>query len=517
MPSPSQDTVACTCPSCGNLFAVKASFLGRQVRCPICTASVTARPEEKTRPETEEQDAVPCLCHVCGNPFAVRAARVGSRVKCPVCHSAVTAVKREEAHSTFPARMPEAAKKEPGTPGQPAIPAPAAGIPHTSTDAAPRTPLAPKKKTDKRTISVHSPSIPGPARSTTKIRKRKEENAAPAIAAPRSATLAPEEPEYRPAAMDIVRSERRPTWHIWLFVSGLILFLLGIFMFLRGRDMEAESSKILNISDRFVDHEALFSQEVNKDLLEKLQQRERQYRLIAHNRKEEDRKAESISPHITAAMNELALYCMAGSDEERLNHVMNPADVAPKIAYWASYGKYKDYLPQEAGRSSKNGDLLQISVLMDDNMIRPAVFLYDRNSGKWKLDWEAWEGYSPMIPAELEAKKPSTPVPVRITLSMSGIYQPPFLEESSAESYRNASYLNFTLEFPNGERMNAYVDRYSPLALELIRLLYNGPVRACVLIHYPEDLPGNRAVLIDRLLYSGWMSDATRKLLPTNN
>lgn len=117
MPSPSQDTVACTCPSCGNLFAVKASFLGRQVRCPICTASVTARPEEKTRPETEEQDAVPCLCHVCGNPFAVRAARVGSRVKCPVCHSAVTAVKREEAHSTFPARMPEAAKKNPGLRG----------------------------------------------------------------------------------------------------------------------------------------------------------------------------------------------------------------------------------------------------------------------------------------------------------------------------------------------------------------------------------------------------------------
>lgn len=58
---------------------------------------------------------------------------------------------------------------------------------------------------------------------------------------------------------------------------------------------------------------------------------------------------------------------------------------------------------------------------------------------------------------------------------MSGIYQPPFLEESSAESYRNTSYLNFTLEFPNGERLNAYVDRYSPLALELTRLLYNGP------------------------------------------
>lgn len=233
MPSPSQDTVACTCPSCGNLFAVKASFLGRQVKCPICTASVTARQEEKPRPETEEQDAVPCLCHICGNSFAVRAACVGSRVECPVCHSAVTAVKREEALSTFPGRTPEAAEKAPGNPKHTAIPPSAAGVPHTSAYSAPHTPLAPKKKTDKRTISVHGPTTPGPNKSTTKIRKRKEGNAAPAIAAPRCAALAPEEPEYRAAAADTMRSERRPTWHIWLFVAGLVLSLLGVFMFLR--------------------------------------------------------------------------------------------------------------------------------------------------------------------------------------------------------------------------------------------------------------------------------------------
>lgn len=175
MPSPSQDTVACTCPSCGNLFAVKASFLGRQVKCPICTASVTARQEEKPRPETEEQDAVPCLCHICGNSFAVRAACVGSRVECPVCHSAVTAVKREEALSTFPGRTPEAAEKAPGNPKHTAIPPSAAGVPHTSAYSAPHTPLAPKKKTDKRTISVHGPTTPGPNKSTTKSVKGKRE------------------------------------------------------------------------------------------------------------------------------------------------------------------------------------------------------------------------------------------------------------------------------------------------------------------------------------------------------
>lgn len=116
-----------------------------------------------------------------------------SRVECPVCHSAVTAVKREEALSTFPGRTPEAAEKAPGNPKHTAIPPSAAGVPHTSAYSAPHTPLAPKKKTDKRTISVHGPTTPGPNKSTTKIRKRKEGNAAPAIAAPRCAALAPEE------------------------------------------------------------------------------------------------------------------------------------------------------------------------------------------------------------------------------------------------------------------------------------------------------------------------------------
>lgn len=87
MPSPSQDTVACTCPSCGNPFAVKTSFLGSQVQCPICAAPVTAWQEEKVKDETEEQAAVPCRCNVCNNSFAVNPSCIGNKVKCPVCHS----------------------------------------------------------------------------------------------------------------------------------------------------------------------------------------------------------------------------------------------------------------------------------------------------------------------------------------------------------------------------------------------------------------------------------------------
>lgn len=518
MSSPSQDTVTCTCPSCGNLFAVKTSFLGRRVKCPICSAPVTARQAEEAKDEAEESSpVVPCRCNVCSNPFAVKLSCIGCHVKCPVCHSTVTATRQEEVPVPLrPALTSET--PEPASRPDPAAQQEAVQEKEKRHTSSPLPPLTPQKKTDKRSITVPGTQGPSSSGNTTKIRKRKETGPPPpSIATAGSATLAQEVPEYQLSAKEAARSEYRPTWHIWLFVTGLVLAALGVFMFLRGRAMEAEGSKIVNISDLFVDHEADFSLEVNKDLLEELKQREHQYRLTAHSRSREDREVESVSAHITAAMNELALYCMAKSDEERLNYVMDPAATAPKMAHWAAYGQYKDYLPHEAGKSSKNGDLLQISVLMDDNTVRPAVFLYDPPSDKWKLDWEAWEGYSPVLPAELEAKKPSAPVPVRVILSMSGVYQEPFLEESAAESYRNTGYINFSLEFPNGERLYAYVDRYAPLALELTKLLYNGPVRVCVLIHYPADLPGNQAVIIDKLLHSGWMSDATRTRLPSTN
>ena len=164
MPSPSQDTVACTCPSCGNPFAVKTSFLGSQVQCPICAAPVTARQEEKVKDETEEQAAVPCRCNVCNNSFAVNPSCIGNKVKCPVCHSTVTATRQEEEPATAPERMPEAPEKAPEIPD--GTPEPAASVRHGGAqEESPSAPpsasshksLTPQKKTDKRSIAVTRP------------------------------------------------------------------------------------------------------------------------------------------------------------------------------------------------------------------------------------------------------------------------------------------------------------------------------------------------------------------------
>lgn len=466
MPSTPQDTVACSCPACGNLFAVQTSSLGKQVTCPLCSSAVTAAVDagkQKTAPET-------------GKTLPEK--------NLPERKNITEADNRKAASALPPSRS----------------------FP------------APQKKTDVRHPPRSGNAAPVPARNTTKIRKRREQKeAAPAIATAGSSSIPEELPEYHAASHEGVAQAGRPTWHIWLFAAGAILAALGVFMFLRGNDLESERSKILNISDRFVDHEAEFSTDADEDLLQTLRAKAEQYQQASQDRKKEDREAETVSRNITAAMNELALYCMAASDEERLHYVMDPAAIRPKMTHWSLYVRYRDFLPHEPGRSTKHGDLLQISVLMDDNTVRPAVFLYDHASKKWKLDWEAWEGYSPLLPEELKEKRPSQPVPVRTIVSMSSHYEAPFLEEPSPENYRSTSYIGFTLEFPNGERLNAYVDKYSPLALELTKLLYNGPVRACVAIHYPADLPGTRAVIIDKLLHAGWMSGATRAFLPEHN
>ena len=86
-----------------------------------------------------------------------------------------------------------------------------------------------------------------PERNTTKIRKRRErKEEAPAIATAGTSALAEELPEYNLPSGGTAGEERKTTWPAWLFVSGLVLAVLGVFMFLRGNDLEAEGGKILD-------------------------------------------------------------------------------------------------------------------------------------------------------------------------------------------------------------------------------------------------------------------------------
>lgn len=486
----SQNKAACLCTNCGGLFAVKTSFLGSQVKCPICLTTV---PAQESSNGGIVDDMVTCRCIMCQNPFAVKLSCLGCQVKCPACSAAITATR----DTSGAPDGEEQEEKRTRPPDSELLPAPA-------------------KKVDQKAMSgleAIELLAEKPA-ATTKIRKRREEqHAAPPIEAAQPVALTEEHPDSHTTRQQSEQSAHRRTWPVWLCLTGLVMSVLGSLMYLRGSDLDSEGAKIINISDKFVDHDSDFSRDMDEEAVKTLQNKADKYQQDIQARARENLQMESLSSDVSAAMNQLALYCMANSDTERLKYVIDPETTRQKMAHWATYGHYRDTLPQEAGTPSKKGDLLQIMVLMDNNITRPAVFLYDRDEKKWKLDWEAWEGYSPMLPSELVVNKPTSPVPVRVIISVSGIYKKPFLEESSNRSYRNSSYIGFMLEFPHGERLHAYVDRYSPLSLELTNLLYNGALPVQLQIHYPDDLPGNQAVIIDRLLHSGWMNKKTRAQL----
>ena len=92
-------------------------------------------------------------------------------------------------------------------------------------------------------------------------------------------------------------------------------------MFLRGNDLEAEGGKILDISEKFVDHEADFSTEADDAMMQALREKAEQYQTAFLHRREEDREAESVARHITAAMNELALHGWVRRGTVELRHL----------------------------------------------------------------------------------------------------------------------------------------------------------------------------------------------------
>ncbi len=283
-------------------------------------------------------------------------------------------------------------------------------------------------------------------------------------------------------------------------------------MYIRGQDLYLEGVKEINISDKFVDHEADFSSEADENLMKAIKERAERYQLTALTRKQKDLDVERVTKNVTDALNSLALFCMATSDDERLKYVTQPKETAKKMALWGSYLNQKERLPQNVDKSAIFGDLMHLFVLMDDNTLNPASFIFNKETNKWELDWEAWSGYSPILPYELIKTKPAKPVTVRATLSMGVEFKEPFFAETTPKSYRNTAYVNIYLEFPGGEIVPAYVDRYSQLALDLIKMLQDGPFRAIDRVHNPSEIPNNNAVIIDEVVRRGWLSEQAHEL-----
>ncbi len=310
--------------------------------------------------------------------------------------------------------------------------------------------------------------------------------------------------------MEAARMEKKPTWHIWLSIFGFALLGSGIILYYSANNQQLETSVTMqNLSAEFIDPEADFSADANINIMRSMKASEDRYHIHedTHQQKKED--VNTKAAHITDASLVLASYCMATSNDERLKYVINPDDIRAKMTVWNTYVEPPTVLPAEVKNSYLNGNILHLSMRMEDDSITAASFLKDEASGKWLLDWEAMVGYSPVLPTELIKNKPAAPTLVRARVFMNGIYNAPFSAEASAKSYGGKAYFSYTLEFPGGESVTAYADKDSAHGREITEKLQNGHFTATLRIHYPADVPGNKAVIIDELVRPGWLSDST--------
>ncbi len=433
-------------------------------------------------PETTAQDPIACTCPSCGKQFAVLPDNLGLKVECPICAAVVIAGVQEQSPESKNTARPL----------------------HKSSA------VQPKKKQDKRNITYRP--IPPQKKTvpTTKIRKFREETAPSDIEVAGETGIAPEKPEYELPPMEAARMEKKPTWHIWLTIFGFALLCSGLFLYYSANNQTHQSGvTMLNLSAEFIDPEADFSSDANINLMRSMKDSADRYRLqentLQHNKEIVSTKA----AHITDASLVLAAYRMATSNEERLKYVINPDDIRSKMDIWNTYIEPPTALPAEVKNSYLDGDILLLAIKMEDNNITAAGFLKQKDSGKWLLDWEAMVGYSPVLPTELIKTQPATPTLVRVRVYMNGIYDAPFTAEASPNSYGGKAYFSYTLEFPGGESVTAYADKDTAHGQEITKKLQNGHFNAMLRIHYPADIPGNKAVIIDELVRHGWLSDST--------
>lgn len=436
-------------------------------------------------------DSINLVCPTCSNQFSIPSEYLGKKVQCPICESVITA------------QLPESQKKE--------VP------PHSRSIAAEST-TNPKKRFDVRTLPKRKSQADGEDDKnthdfvqTTKIRKQRENSNIPLYEPKTNKTeLSHDAVELLYNTQPVV--EKNSHWVSWLVAIGIILSLLSVFIFTSAKELANQDIKVICISDRFIDREAETVSEVEKDLIAELERRAKQYNLSELTRRQADREVAYISQKINTALNQLGLFLMASTDHERLKYVIPVDQIEEKLKHWSSKYKYPNHLPLETGKTHLTGNLLQVRLLMDDNKHRTAVFLFDEVQQKWLLDWEAWVGYSSMDATELLKTKPTSPTQVRVLISINDLYKAPFLEEASEESYKKSAYLSYTLTFPDGKELNAYVDRYNPMALELLKKLSGGSIHAVLTISFLKEYPDCNSVIINDIIRTGWMCDKTYPL-----
>lgn len=149
------------------------------------------------------------------------------------------------------------------------------------------------------------------------------------------------------------------------------------------------------------------------------------------------------------------------------------------------------------GEVIRASTFVQVRVKTADYDLRYMTFIEGEN-GDLKVDWESWVGWSEMPWREFMKSKSREPKLFRVVASESDYYNFAFTDEKK--------YLVYRLQSPDGEHLlYGYLERSSPLAKQIPTPPEQKRVWLTVKLRYPEGAVASNQVLIESLVYDGWV------------
>ena len=192
-------------------------------------------------------------------------------------------------------------------------------------------------------------------------------------------------------------------------------------------------------------------------------------------------------------------FLEAGRIEDLVALVRNPKLAEPRIR-----SQYPDGKVPAPGMSSFNtasevvriGSVFSVGIRTRD-FEEKVLFFHETPEG-FKIDWEAWAGWSELPWAEFMASKTKQSKAFRVNLGVVEYYNVAFADDKKWTSYR--------LESPDGKHVvYGYAESDSVLNSKLRPPPESKVVGMILALRFPENAASNNQVLIDHIITEGWV------------
>lgn len=180
-----------------------------------------------------------------------------------------------------------------------------------------------------------------------------------------------------------------------------------------------------------------------------------------------------------------------------------------------SYYEQTGYEPEGVRKIASNGllelsgDFSSVQVVLDDYSTRNMAILRAGEDGRSVVDWESWVGYGEMGWEELQERKPTESIVMRVFISRVDYYNFDFSDDHEWYSYR-------LLDLTGEHTLYGYAPRLTALSRLLGAGEKEGKERLITVgVRYPEGASSRNQVIIDRFIFGGWVQPIEMSASPT--